>query len=46
LQIQTNDVSAGLSTNWITVPNSTTVNSISVPVDDVNGSVFLRLVYP
>ena len=46
LQIQTNDVSAGLSTNWITVPNSTTVNSVSVPVDFVNGSVFLRLVYP
>ncbi len=46
LQIQTNDVSAGLSTNWSTVPNSTTVNSVVVPVDNLNGSVFLRLVYP
>ena len=46
LQIQTNDVSSGLSINWFTVPNSTNVNSASVPVDAINGSVFLRLVYP
>ena len=46
LQIQTNDSSSGLSTNWSTVPGSTTVNSIGVPVDLINGSVFLRLVYP
>jgi hypothetical protein len=39
-------LSGGLSANWFTVPGSTTVNSIGVPVDNVNGSVFLRLVYP
>jgi hypothetical protein len=46
LQIQTNALSAGLGTNWVTVPNSTTVNALSVPVVAGNPTVFLRLVYP
>jgi hypothetical protein len=46
LQIQTNDLSTGLSTNWITVPNSTNVLTATIPITDANGSVFLRLVYP
>jgi polygalacturonase len=46
LQIQTNDLGNGLSTNWTTVPNSTASNSIALPVSTQNGNVFLRLVYP
>jgi hypothetical protein len=46
LLIQTNDLTTGLSTNWFSVPNSATVNAIAVPVDALNGNVFLRLVYP
>jgi polygalacturonase len=46
LQIQTNDLSKGLGTNWVTVPNSTNVCQTAVTVNPTNGSVFLRLVYP
>jgi hypothetical protein len=46
LQIQTNDLTDGLGTNWVTVANSTNVNSANVPLNPANGSVFLRLVYP
>jgi autotransporter-associated beta strand protein len=46
LQAQTNTVGKGLSANWVTVPNSTTVNSMSFPIDKNGGSVFYRLVYP
>jgi hypothetical protein len=46
LQIQINDLSKGIGTNWVTVPNSTNVCQINVTVNPTNGSVFLRLVYP
>jgi polygalacturonase len=46
LQIQTNDLSKGLGTNWVTVPNSTNVCQTNVTINPTNGSVFLRLVYP
>jgi autotransporter-associated beta strand protein len=46
LQAQTNSHAAGLGTNWATVPGSTTVNSMSFPLDPANGSVFFRMVYP
>jgi autotransporter-associated beta strand protein len=46
LQAQTNSITTGLSNNWGTVPGSTTVNSMSFPIDSANGSVFFRLVYP
>jgi hypothetical protein len=46
LQIQTNDLSKGLGTNWVTVPNSTNVYQTNVTVNATNGSVFLRMVYP
>lgn len=46
LQIQTNQLGAGLGTNWATVPNSTNVNSVNFPVVNTNSSVFLRLIYP
>jgi polygalacturonase len=46
LQIQTNTPSTGLGNNWVTVPDSTNVYQISIPIDPDNGSVFLRLAYP
>ncbi len=44
LEMQTNSLSSG--TGWVTVPNSTATNQISVPINPANGNVFLRLVYP
>ena len=46
LQVQTNSASVGLGTNWVTVPGSTSVNSVTNPISPVNGAVFYRLVYP
>jgi len=46
LQIQTNDLSTGLSTNWATVANSTNLDTTNLVIDPANGSVFLRLIYP
>jgi autotransporter-associated beta strand protein len=45
LQGQTN-ATGGLGTTWVTVPGSTNVNTMSMPIDHSNGSVFFRLVYP
>jgi hypothetical protein len=41
-----NSPAAGLGTNWVTVPGSTMTNSLTLPVDANNGSVFFRLIYP
>lgn len=46
LQIQTNSMSKGLSTNWNVVPGSSQTNVVTVPIVQMNESVFLRLVYP
>jgi hypothetical protein len=46
LLIQTNSLSTGLSTNWVTVGNSTNVNSTTLPIVPTNGCVFLQLIYP
>lgn len=46
LQIQTNDVTIGIGTNWFDVAGSKATNSAFIPIDPNNGSVFLRLVYP
>jgi len=46
LQAQTNQLDAGLNTNWFTWPNSTNVNVLSVPLDLANPGMFFRLVYP
>ncbi len=45
LQVQTNSAASGLSSNWITVEGSSTVSSMSFPVDTSNPSVFYRLFY-
>ena len=46
LQIQTNNLSRGISTNWATVPYSTNVIATNIIISPTNGSVFLRLTYP
>lgn len=46
LEIQTNSVSIGISNNWVAYPASTNVDSISIPINLSNGTVFYRLVYP
>ncbi|HEY1718361.1 MAG TPA: glycosyl hydrolase family 28 protein [Verrucomicrobiae bacterium] len=46
LQIQTNDLSGGIGTNWTDVPDANLTNQIFIPIDADNGSVFLRLTYP
>ncbi len=46
LQAQTNTVKTGIGTNWVTIPNSTTVTNIAIPVYSGNGCVFYRLLNP
>ena len=46
LQVQTNGLAVGISTNWTPIPSSTTVNSVIIPINLTNGSVFYRMVYP
>ena len=46
LQSQTNAISIGLSTNWVTVPGSSTTNHVVIPIDSANGSAFFRLRHP
>jgi hypothetical protein len=45
LQVQTNSLSSGLGTNWVAVPNSASVNTISIPVNPAAGAVFYRLTF-
>lgn len=46
LQAQTNALSAGLNTNWVNVPGSTSVTNIIVGMDPTKGAVFYRLMHP
>jgi autotransporter-associated beta strand protein len=46
LQAQTNSTGTGLGTNWSTVPGSTSVNNVTVPLNPANPTVFYRMVYP
>jgi hypothetical protein len=46
LQWQTNSLTTGLGTNWITVPGSDTMNSTNIAIDPLKATVFYRLVYP
>jgi hypothetical protein len=46
LQVQTNDLAQGLSTNWVDMTGATTTNQMSFPVNPSAGGVFYRLVYP
>ena len=44
LQAQTNSLDIGLSTNWVTVPNSTVTDIYTAPIVVTNPSVFYRLI--
>ena len=46
LETQTNSLSVGGGTNWVTVPGSAATNHVVVPLDQSNGSVFYRLAVP
>ena len=46
LQVQTNAINIGLSTNWVTIPGSDAVTSLALPIDPANGTVFYRLILP
>ncbi len=43
LQAQTNPITVGLSNHWVTIPNSSTTNSVTFPLDPENGRVFYRM---
>jgi hypothetical protein len=46
LEAQTNSLSAGISTNWVTVAGSAATNHVVVPLNQAGGSVFYRLAVP
>jgi autotransporter-associated beta strand protein len=46
LRTQNNSLSIGISTNWVDVPGAASVNSVNVPINAMNGSVFFQMVYP
>lgn len=46
LLAQTNSPGKGIGTNWVTVPGSTAINQVLMPIDRANGSVFFRLAVP
>lgn len=45
LQAQTNNLSTGLSGNWVSQSGSTSVTSVTNTIDPTKGTVFYRLVY-
>jgi hypothetical protein len=46
LQVQTNDLTAGLGSNWFDVPNTAATNQLTIPMTTGNASVFFRLIFP
>ena len=46
LQVQTNAMNVGLTTNWMTVGNSTSTNRMVISINSASGSVFYRLANP
>jgi len=46
LQMQTNNLSTGLGTNWVDVPGSSAVTTTNYTINPANGSVFYRLRLP
>lgn len=45
LQAQTNSLTSGLGTNWVTIPGSDTMTSTNITINPANESVFYRLIY-
>jgi autotransporter-associated beta strand protein len=46
LQVQTNSISKGLSTNWVTIPGTDLSNTYLTTIVKTNGCVFYRLIAP
>jgi len=46
LQGQTNRLTTGLGTNWVTIPGTDAGNSYVTAINTANGTVFFRLVSP
>ncbi len=46
LQVQTNSIIIGLSTNWFDIPSSITADHMTFPIDRSIGCVFYRLIHP
>jgi autotransporter-associated beta strand protein len=46
LQAQTNSLAVGITTNWVNVASSVTTNSVTMPVNPANPTVFFRLRSP
>jgi hypothetical protein len=44
LQMQSNPITMGISTNWVNVAGSSTTNMVTVPIDPTAGSTFYRLI--
>ena len=45
LQTQTNALSTGLATNWLTLPGYESTNAATIPIGTANPTVFYRLFY-
>jgi autotransporter-associated beta strand protein len=43
LQSQTNTLGKGIGTNWVTMPGSSTVNSVTIPINRANPAIFYRM---
>jgi fibronectin-binding autotransporter adhesin len=46
LQAQTNTTAVGITTNWVDWAGAKATNQVIVPIDQANGTVFFRLIYP
>jgi hypothetical protein len=46
IQAQTNPMTVGLSTNWATLADASQTNQLVMPINQTNGAVFFRMVYP
>ena len=46
IQVQTNPLTVGLSTNWATLAGSSQTNQFVMPINKTNGTLFFRMIYP
>ncbi len=46
LEMQTNTLGGGFSTNWVNVAAASNTNQIVLPISSTTGTAFFRLVYP
>lgn len=46
LEVETNSLAKGISSNWVRVANSSNITSTNFPVVTTNATVFYRLIYP